>query len=73
MGRPPQELMRGWGRSPICKASRPDHELRIRATHNLAEEGEKGSGVGGGRPLKSENMRVEALGSEEGLKEESEF
>jgi hypothetical protein len=48
VGRPPQELMRGWGRPPICKASRPDHGLGIRATHNLAEEGKKGSVVGAG-------------------------
>jgi hypothetical protein len=34
--------MRGWGRPPICKASRPDHGLGIRATHNLVEEGKKG-------------------------------
>jgi hypothetical protein len=73
VGRPPQELMRGWGRPPICKASRPDHGLGIRATHNLVEEGKKGSVVGRGRPAKSAEMRAEALGSEEGLKEESEF
>ena len=33
--------MRGWGRSPIYKAFRPDHKLRIRATQNLVEEGKK--------------------------------
>jgi hypothetical protein len=34
--------MRGWGREPICKDFITDHELGIRATHNLAEEGKKG-------------------------------
>jgi hypothetical protein len=42
VGRPPQELMKGWGRAPICKAFRPDHILGIWATYNLAEEGKKG-------------------------------
>jgi len=65
--------MREWGRPPIGKAFRPDHELGICSTHNLVEEGKKASSVGGGRPAKSEEMRVEALGSEEGLKEESEL
>ena len=64
MGRPPQELMRGWGRLPISKASRPDHRLGIRATHNLAEEGKKGSVMGRGRPVEkcrdeSENSQVQ--------------
>jgi hypothetical protein len=40
--RPPQDLMTGWGRPPIYQASRPDHGLGIRATHNLAGKGKKG-------------------------------
>jgi hypothetical protein len=31
----------GWGRAPICKASKPDHRLGIRATCNIFEEGKK--------------------------------
>jgi hypothetical protein len=73
VGRPPQELMREWGRPHIYKASRPDHRLGIRATRNLVEEGKKGRVVGRGRPAKSAETRVEALRSEEGLKEESEL
>jgi hypothetical protein len=46
VGRPPQELRRGWGRPPICKASKLDHGLGIGATRNLAKEGKKGSMVG---------------------------
>jgi hypothetical protein len=62
VGIPPQELMRGWGRPPIYKASRPDHRLGIRATHNIAKEGKKGSMVGAeGDLVKSAEMRVEAL------------
>ena len=68
MGRPPQDLMSGWGRRPICKASKPDHRLGIRATCNIYEEGKKGSVVGRGRPVKSAEMRVEALGFKEGWK-----
>jgi hypothetical protein len=65
VGKPPQELMRGWGKPPIRKASRPDHGLGIQATHNLAEEGKKRSVVGRGRPArkkcrdKNENSRVQ--------------
>ena len=33
--------MRGWGRAPICKASRPDHRLGIQATDNIVEGGNK--------------------------------
>jgi hypothetical protein len=44
--------MRGWGIPPICKASRLDHRLGIQATHNLFEEGKKGSVVGRGGPAK---------------------
>ena len=60
---PPQESMRGWGKLPIRKDSRPDHGLGIQATHNLSEEGKKGSVVGRGRPMKkcrdkSGNSRV---------------
>jgi hypothetical protein len=58
VGRPPQELMRGWGRAPICKAFRPDHRLGIRATHNLAEEGKKGR-RGGQRKTCEEKQRRE--------------
>jgi hypothetical protein len=57
VGRPPQELMRGWGRPPICKASIPDHGLGIQATCNLAEKGKKGRHGGGGRPAKSAKRR----------------
>jgi hypothetical protein len=38
--------MRGWGRLPICKASRPEHGLGIQATHNLVEEGKIGRHYG---------------------------
>jgi hypothetical protein len=41
VGRPPQELMRGWGKAPIYKAFIPNHRLGIRATNNLVEEGKK--------------------------------
>jgi hypothetical protein len=67
VGRPPQELMRGWGRAPICKASRPDHGLGIRATHNLVKEARKEGVVGRGRPAKSAETRGEALGFKEEL------
>ena len=68
--------MRGWGRLPICKASIPYHGLGIGATHSVVGEGNKGKCGGQGRKnksAKSEKMRAEALGFEEGLKEESEF
>ena len=69
MGRPPQELMRGWGRPPICKASELDHGLGFRATRNLVEEGKKGSLVcAGGGPTKNAETRAKTLGSEKGLK-----
>jgi hypothetical protein len=42
VGRPPQELMRGWGVPPIYKDSRIDRGLEIRAKNDLAERGEKG-------------------------------
>jgi hypothetical protein len=45
VGRPPQELIRGWGKPPICKAFGPDHVLGIGAICNLAKEGKKGSVV----------------------------
>jgi hypothetical protein len=48
VGISPQELMRGWGRLAIRKTSIPDHGLGMGATHNLAEEGKKGSVVGKG-------------------------
>jgi hypothetical protein len=31
----PQELMRRWGRVPICKVSMPDHELGIQTHETL--------------------------------------
>jgi hypothetical protein len=62
VGRPPQELMRGWGRPPICKASRPDHGLGIRATHNLAGKGKKGKCGGQGEGI-CEECRDEKLSS----------
>jgi hypothetical protein len=71
--RPPQELMRGWVRSPIGKACKPDHGLGIQATSNLVKGSKKGSGVGKGRPVKSVETRVEVVSFEEGLKEEIEF
>jgi hypothetical protein len=46
VGIPTQELMRGWGRVPICKAFRPDHRLGIQDTCNVVEEGKKGSYCG---------------------------
>jgi hypothetical protein len=65
----PQELMRGWGRLPICKASRPNHRLGIWATHNLSIKGKKGrhGGHRGKKSAKSEKTRDEALGFEEEL------
>jgi hypothetical protein len=42
VGRSPQELMRGWGISPICKDFIPDHRLGIQDTYNLAKEVNKG-------------------------------
>ena len=50
--------MTGWGRVPICKASKPHHGLGIRATRNFVEEGKKGSVVDRGRPMKSAEMRA---------------
>jgi hypothetical protein len=34
--------MRGWDIPPICKASRPDHRLRIQDTCNITEKGKRG-------------------------------
>jgi hypothetical protein len=73
VGRPPQELMRGWGRPPICKASGPDHGLGIRATHNLVEEGKKGSVVWAERTDEECRDERKTLGSKEGLREKSEL
>jgi hypothetical protein len=42
VGRPPKELIRGWGRTPIYKDFKPDHRMGIRSTHNIVEEGMKG-------------------------------
>ena len=70
MGRPPQELMRGWGITLICKATRPDCGLGIRATHDFAERGEKGR-CGGQRkntPAKSAETGSESQGFKEELK-----
>jgi hypothetical protein len=53
--------MRGWGRLPIGKASRPDHGLGIQSTRNLVEEGKKGSVVGRGRPAKKMQRRERKL------------
>jgi hypothetical protein len=65
VGRPPQDLMRGWGKPPICKASIPDHKLAIQSTHNIVGKGEKGKRGGQrGRPAKSVKTRAEALGFE---------
>ena len=58
MGRPPQELMRGWGRAPICKDFRPDHGLGIQDTQNIIEEGNKGR-HGGQRNTYEEKQRRE--------------
>jgi hypothetical protein len=70
VGRPPQELMRGWGITLIRKASRPDRGLGIRATHDLAERGEKGR-CGGQRkntPAKSAETGSESRGFKEDSK-----
>jgi hypothetical protein len=70
VGRPPQELMRGWGITPIRKFSRPDRGLGIRATCDLAERGEKGR-CGGKRkntPAKSTETGSESWGFKEELK-----
>jgi hypothetical protein len=61
VGRPPQELMRGWGRAPICKDFRPDHGPGIQATHNIDEEGKKGRC--GGQRKTYEECRDERLSS----------
>jgi hypothetical protein len=37
----PQELMRIWGRVPICESSRPDHELGIRTHATLMRKARK--------------------------------
>jgi hypothetical protein len=48
--------------------------MGIRATHNLVEEGKKGSVVvDRGIPMKNVETRAENLGSKEGLKVKSEF
>jgi len=62
VGRPPQDVMRGWGRAHICKAFRPDHKLGIRATCNIVEEGNKGR-CGGQRKTYKE-CRDERLSSQ---------
>jgi hypothetical protein len=63
--------MRGWGRLPICKASKPDHELEIRATRNIAKKSKKGSVVGRWRVAKKKaETRKGTLRYEEGMKEE---
>jgi hypothetical protein len=71
VGRPPQELIRGWGRPPICKASRPEHGMGIQATRNLSEEGKKGSVVvDRGRPMKNVETREETLWVQGGIESE---
>jgi hypothetical protein len=67
VGRPPQELMRGWGRPTICKAFGPDHGLGIRATRNLAEE------VGREDRQRMQRRARNTLGSKEGLRAKSEL
>ena len=52
-GEAPQELMKGWGRPPIRKASNPYPRLGIQATLNLAKEGKKGRVVVIGRPAEN--------------------
>jgi hypothetical protein len=61
VGRPLKELMRGWGRAPICKVFRPNHGLVIRATHNHAEKGKKGKC--GGERKTCEEYRDKILSS----------
>jgi hypothetical protein len=61
VGRPPQELMRGWGIALIRKAPRPDRGLGIRATRDLVDRGEKGR-CGGQREKTAKS--VETKGSE---------
>jgi hypothetical protein len=53
--------MRGWGIALIRKASITDRGLGIRATHNLAERGEKGR-CGGW--MKNTLAKSEETGSE---------
>jgi hypothetical protein len=69
VGRPPQELMRGWGRLPICMDSIADNRLEIRATRNLTGKDKKGKHGGGqkGKSTKSEEMRDETLRFKEKL------
>jgi hypothetical protein len=53
--------MRGWGRPPIYKASRPEKRLGIQATRNLAKEGKKERC--GGQRKTCEETREERLRS----------
>jgi hypothetical protein len=63
VGRPPQELIRGWGRAPIWKAFIPDHILVIRATCNLVEEGKKGRRGGQRKSCEEKKRRETKLSS----------
>jgi hypothetical protein len=53
--------MRGWGKAPICKASRLDHRLGIHATCSVVEEGKKGRH--GGKRKTYKECRDERLSS----------
>jgi hypothetical protein len=55
--------MRGWGGLPICKASIPDHRLRIQATCNLAEVGKTGRRDGQKKTWEEGRERDKSLGS----------
>jgi hypothetical protein len=66
VGRSPQELMRGWGRAPISKASIPDCGLGIIATRKLDERGKKGR-CGGKRETCKECRGEESFGFKEEL------
>jgi hypothetical protein len=66
VGRPPQDLMRGWGRAPVRKASRPDRGLGIRSTCNISERGKKGS-CGGERETCEDSRGEEAFEFKEEL------
>jgi hypothetical protein len=71
VGRPPQELMRGWGIELIHKASIPNCGLGIQATCYLDERGENGRCGGKGEkkaPTKSVEMGSESRGFKEDLK-----
>jgi hypothetical protein len=71
VGRPPQELMRDGENCPLVRLPDLTMDWGIRAAHNIAEGGNKGSVVDRGRVAeKNVETREETLGSREGLKEE---